>query len=320
MFNLHKCRCDKIQEVKVYNTKEVQDLYKKVFHASNEMDFIKSLNMNERQFIKHTSDFTIKMKENNFSLYLIPVTIHNQTYHFIVDTGAQISGIVSKHKELIKQYQTDTKIPVKSAGGSQKSLTSICIDQMFIGSLEILNQPFVVMDENDFKISIINKELMHFDGIIGWDVLSQIDFEMDTKQGLFSMINSEDRFTYCNLIAAVFPVIITYDEKRNPAIFGIDTGAKISWINDKYAIEHGLKVVREARGFNIGVHGLEKMKIKLIKECIVSFFESKITLSNLRSGQTQVFVNLHLDGIFGNEIFKKKKVQFLNSKGIIRII
>lgn len=320
MFNIHKCRCDKIQEVKVYNTKEVQDLYKKVFHASNEMDFIKSLNMDNRKLIKHTDDFTIQMKENNFSLYLIPVMIHHHTYHFIVDTGAQISGIVSKHKKLINNYQTNTKIPVKSAGGAQKSLASLCIDRMFIGALEIENQPFVVIDENDFKISLINKEIMHFDGIIGWDILSQIDFEMNTKNNTFSMIYSEDKFTYCNLIAAVFPVIITYDEKRKPAIFGIDTGAKVSWINDAYAIENGLKVVKETRGFNIGVHGLEKMKIKLIKECVVSFFESKITLSNLRSGQTQVFVNLHLDGIFGNEIFKDKKVQFLNSKGIIRII
>lgn len=320
MFNLHKCRCDKIKEMHVYNTKDVQQLYEKVFQASNEMDFNQNLQMKERRFTRHTESFTIKMTKNNFSLYLIPVVIHNHTYHFIVDTGAQISGILSKHKTLIKKYLMQTKIPIKSAGGLQKSLQTIKIERMFVGTLEIENQPFVVMDENDFKVSFINKEIISFDGIIGWDILSQIDFEMDTKKNHFSMIKSAERFTYCNLINAVFPVIIVYSENKQPAIFGIDTGAKVSWINDAYALHNGLKVVREAKGINVGVHGLEKTNIKLIKECILSFFDSKITLTNLRSGQTQVFVNFHLDGIFGNEIFKNKKVQFLNSKGIIRII
>lgn len=320
MFNIHKCKHETIKEVQVYNTKEVQELYSKVFKASNEMDFVKSLQMEKRHFKKHTQDFTIKMERNNFSLYLIPVVIHHKTYHFIVDSGAQISGILSKHKDLQKQYMADVKIPIKSAGGTMKMMPSICLDRLFIGTLEIENQPFVIMDENDFKFSFLNKEIMHFDGIIGWDILSQIDFEMDAAHSLFSMINSEDRFTYCNLITAAFPVVIVYDESRSPAIFGIDTGAKLSWINDDYVLRKGLKVVRETRGINVGVHGLEKMEIKLIKECSLALFESKITLINLRNGHTQVFANLELDGIFGNEIFHHKKIQFLNSKGIVRII
>jgi hypothetical protein len=43
---------------------------------------------------------------------------------------------------------------------------------------------------------------------------------------------------------------------------------------------------------------------------------SDIYLSNM----TKVFDNLTLDGILGNEIFRNRKIQFLNSKGIVRIL
>ena len=320
MFHFHKCKCEKIKELTVYNTKEVQDLYQKVFQASNSMDFTSGLSLDKREIVAHTQTFSIKMQHNHFSLYLVPVVIEGKTYQFIVDTGAQISAILSKHKSLIEKYKIPTKIPVKSAGGSQKAMDTICLDTLFLGSLEIKQQPFVVLDQASFTVRFVNKEVMHFDGIIGWDILKELDFEMDTKKGIFSIINTQEYFTYCNLVEAQFPVVIVYDESQKPAIFGIDSGAKVSWINDLYALHNELKIVRESKGLNIGVHGFEKVKVKYIKECIVSFFESKITLQNLRSGETQVFMNLHLDGIFGNEIFKQKKIQFLNSKGIVRIV
>lgn len=320
MFHFHKCKHEKIQEIPVYNTKEVQDLYQKVYVASSSMDFKSGLSLGERKINKHTKTFSIKMEHNHFSLYLIPIIIDGKAYRFIVDTGAQISAILSKHKKLIEKYAAKNKIPVKSAGGNQKSLDTICLDKFFLGSLEIDKQSFVVLSADSFKLRLINKDIMDFDGIIGWDILSQIDFEMDTKKGLFSLIDTNEYYTYCNLVEALFPVVIVYDEARKPAIFGIDTGAKVSWINDAYALANHLKITRESSGLNFGVHGMERIKIKCIKECIVSFFESRITLSNLRSGETQVFVNLHLDGIFGNEIFKQKRIQFLNSKGIVRII
>lgn len=320
MFERHKCKCEKIKEVKVYNTKEVQELYHKVFAASDEMDFLKCANTLKREIIKHTETFTLKLEKNTFHLFLVQVNIHNQVYKFVLDTGAQISGIMSKHQDLIHTYENEQKITIKSASGNQKEMQTICLDRFFLGSLEIKNQSFVVLEHNHFQIPLIKKDIMEFDGIIGWDILSQLDFEIDTKKKVFSVIESEDMFTYCNLIQALFPVVIVYNENKKPAIFGIDSGAKGSWLSEKYSQDNDLKIIREIRGMNVGVLGLEAMHVQLIKECSLSLFETNIKLENIRSGQTQVFMNLALDGIFGNEIFKNKKIQFLNSKGIVRIL
>ncbi|NCC54447.1 MAG: hypothetical protein EOM11_03055, partial [Erysipelotrichia bacterium] len=95
MFNLHKCRCDKIQEVKVYNSKEVEKLYQKVLVASAESDVVSKMNFASRRIIKHSDQFQMKMIKNNFSLYLVTVIIRHRSYRFVVDTGAQISAILS---------------------------------------------------------------------------------------------------------------------------------------------------------------------------------------------------------------------------------
>lgn len=319
MLQRHKCRIKEIDEKQVFNTKEVQDLYKQVFSASNEMDFLSTLAIEKRELIAHQETFSIKLQKNHFQLFLIPIYIHGKKYEFIVDTGAQISGVVNKHSDLVDKYKQNKKIPIKSISGNKREVESICIDTFYLGALEIKNQSFILLDKEDFMFPFIKKEIMEFDGIIGWDILSHFDFEIDTKKGVFSILKSQQMFTYCNLVHALFPVVIVYDENNKPALFGIDTGAKVSWLDESYCERGNRKVVKQKRGLQVGVLGVEKTKINIIKECQYAFYKTQIQLENIRTGDTQVFMNLKLDGIFGNEIFKGKTLQVLNSKGMMVI-
>lgn len=320
MFQMHKCRYVKGKEIEVYNTKEVQKLYEDVNRASKEAYFRKQLKYDDRKIFRHHDSFSMQLSKNAFSLFLVPVVIGQNTYQFIVDTGAQISGVSSRLKELINQSEKGKSIMIRSAAGNKKEMPSIIVERMFLGTVEIEKQPAVILDEKDFTFRFMKKEFVSFDGIIGWDILSHLDFELDAIHHIFSVLESKECFTYCNLISTGFPMVIVYDENRVPALFGIDIGAKLSWVSESYATKKQMKMISEKRGINIGVHGLEKMKVKIMKQCIVRFSESCISLENIRTGQTQVFDDYSLDGIFGNEIFKGRKIQFLNSKGIVRIV
>lgn len=316
---LHRCRYEKREEIKVYHTQKIQDIHEKVAKAAEEMHFSKEVMENNRNMQFHTDTFTIKLERNAFGLYFVPITIHDKTYRFIIDTGAQISAILSSSSAL-QDAQKQDAIAVKSAGGVIKKLNSVKVNQLFLGSIEVKYHTFVVLNKQDFTLHFMKDAIMDFDGLIGWDILSCFDFEMDCQNGYFSKIVSKEYFTYCNLMSTIFPVVIAYDDHNMAAVFGIDSGAKVSWINENYARKANLQIVKTKRFLNMGVHGLEKMQSALVKECALSFYDCRIVLSNLRSGQTQVFANLHLDGIFGNEIFEKKRIQFLNSKGIVRIL
>lgn len=319
MLQRHKCRVKQIEEKQVYNTKEVQELYKQVFSASNDMDFSSIMNIEEREMIMHQETFSIKLQRNHFQLFLVPVYIAGKKYQFIIDTGAQISGVVNKHTDLIERFKSNQKIQIKSIQGSKRNMHSICVDTTFLGALEIKHQSFVLLEKEDFMLPFIKKEIMEFDGIIGWDILSNFDFEIDTKKGIFSFLKSKKMFTYCNLVHALFPVVIVYDMQSKPALFGIDTGAKVSWLDEGYCKRKRLKVVKQSRGLQIGVLGIEKSKVDIMKENTYQLYKTQIELENTRTGDTQVFMNLKLDGIFGNEIFKGKTLKVLNSKGMLMI-
>lgn len=320
MFHFHKCICLKEKEQEIYHTKEVQKLYEMVSNVNASNTFLKQWNYENRKIHKHHACFSMKLSKNAFSLFLVPVVIDNVTYQFIVDTGAQISGVSSGATKLIENSRKGKEVMIRSAAGNMKPLQSIVLDKLFLGTLEIENQPAVILDENDFQIKILKRQLIHFDGIIGWDILSQLDFELDASKYMFSLIDCKENFTYCNMIGAVFPVVIVYDEENRAALFGIDSGASESWISSEYATKTKLKNIKQKRGINIGVHGMETLKVHLYKRLVTKFAKSKIILENVRSGETQVFDGLKLDGIYGNEIFRGKVIQFLNSKGIVRIL
>ena len=319
MFKNYKYKVEDCKEVEVYRDDIIEHLYTKVHRASNL--FARHTMWNkDSQLILHSDDFVYKVEKNMFDLFLLPIVIHNKMYRFVVDTGAQISGIMDRHKDLIQTYKKELSIGIKSVSGALKKMDTICLDRFYAGSMEILNHTLVVLCEDDFKLPFVNKNIVGFDGILGWDILSQIDFELDDVNHRFSMLKSDDKFTYCNLIPAMFPIVIVQDENKKPAIFGIDSGAQFSWMHDLYCQKSNLKINKGFQGFNMGVHGIEKAQVQKVEKCRFAFYKNKITMENVRCGQTNVFPDLALDGIFGNEIFKNRRIQFLNSKGIVRIL
>jgi len=316
----HTCEVKEKSKVTIINNEESDRLKRLVYRANMEMNFDPMLLQKKSAIVKHTNNFTLKIEKNMFHLYLIPVVIHNRTYHFVIDTGAQISGIMDQHKELIKTYKVDMEIGIKSATGTQKKLQSICLDKMFVGSLEILNHNMVVLNGMDFKLPIIHKNVVHFDGILGWDILSQIDFEIDDISNRFSMIENKEEFTHINLLEAKFPTVLCKGMDGHISMFGIDSGAEIGWLNSSYCKKRNLSFAKETNGMTMGVHGIEKTKMQTIKKCELYLYKSYINMENVRIGETKVFANLALDGILGNEIFKNRRIQFINSKGIVRIL
>lgn len=319
MFKMHKCKIEDCKEVIVYRDDKIESLYKQVQSASSE--FERHTNWNKHStLILHSDDFEYKMEKNMFDLFLIPVIIHNKTYQFVIDTGAQISGIMSHHTKLIETFKQENSIGIKSVSGNLKKMETICLDRFFAGSMEILNHTMVVLNSEDFKLPFVNQKIVSFDGILGWDILSQIDFELDDINHRFALLKSEDKFTYCNMIPAMFPVVIVKDETKHSAMFGIDSGAQMSWLNEAYCQKRNLKMHKASFGFQMGVHGLEKGAIQKVEKCRFAISKCRYTLENVRCAQTMVFPNLALDGIFGNEIFKNRRIQFLNSKGIARIL
>ena len=72
--------------------------------------------------------------------------------------------------------------------------------------------------------------------------------------------------------------------------------------------------------YGFGLHGIEEMSIQLIKRLDLYLYKAHIRLNYVHTGETDIFANLPLDGILGNEIFRNRRIRFINSKEKILLV
>lgn len=255
-------------------------------------------------------NFQIPMKRTMMGLYMIEVLVNHQKLQFVLDTGAQVSGICEHAARKLGLDSTSGKMRISSVGGQEKAMRGWIAGSLQVGALELFQYPMITIEK-------LKLPMIRMDGIIGWDILSTLDFEMDDISKLFIVMKNRYRFDYCNLIKGMFPIMILLDENSDMHLFGMDSGATVSWLNEASALEAKRKVVNEITAVGIGVHGAEQLNLKVFEGCEYRLFKAKIKITNINTGRTDVLPGLQLDGVLGNEIFRNRRIRFINSKGMV---
>lgn len=264
-------------------------------------------------------EFKLPIKRNLFGLYLLKVEINGISKQFLLDTGAQISACSEATIKECQCEQTKGTMHIESFTGSAKQLKGILIKTLQIGALEIRNQPMVVSAFQDISFSLLNRTLTGIDGILGWDILSTLDFEIDDLNKTFNIIKYEGQVTNCNLIKGLFPTMMVLDQNRDYAVVGFDSGAKASWIHQGLIGKTCAKV-DDGEAVVFGVHGLETIHLSVADQVRFKLFQSNIHFENIITGRTNIFKNFEYDAILGNEILKKRKIRFINSQCFVQLI
>lgn len=317
MHIFHTCHIKTETETVIPNNMEYQNLIKKVAQA----DAMTSLKAARIQLVgedqaarisrrQSLSEFRIPMKRTLLGLYTIEVIVNHHKLRFILDTGAQISGIMAHNAKQCGLIKSTGTMQVSSVGGKQEQMHGWIAETIQLGALELFQYPLITLDK-------IYVPFMKMDGIIGWDILSTLDFELDDIAKQCRILKNRYRFQYCNFIQSTFPVMILMDDEKQMHLFGMDSGATTSWVNETIALANQHQVVGEIKAFGLGVHGLEEMHLKVFEGCVYHLFKARITIRNINTGRTDVLPGLQLDGILGNEIFKGRRIRFINSKGMV---
>lgn len=316
LFDFHRCSLKKL-ESRYIPSPDVYEALKRGYPDNQAL--FDGYGYSARAINRLVDNFTLKLRQNIFGIYLINVHISGNDYEFILDTGASISGLLAKHVEAFKLEKIGS-LPIASAGGTINDTGVFCIPRMFIGGLELLNQPVAQLNDADFNFGPINKQIMHFDGIIGWDILKNFDFSIDNANMLFKCLKQTNTGLPQNLIGSSIPVMIVKDENNKDVVFGLDSGAHISWLNENFVTKAALQVTGNKPSFQLGVMGMEMVNIKIIRRCHYKLFDKEIVLKNTRTGVTMISQNCYLDGIMGNEIFEDHEVVFKNSSDHVYIV
>lgn len=324
MIHVHKCKVKSHSPTHIL--KEEYEAHKKVVGNSNFYDAIQQAKQHimgqeytyeKRQF---QSEFSLPLSRNIFGLYTISVYVNHVRCTFVIDTGAQISGIkMSKRKELHIR-KTSGRLKIGSIGGTNKEMQGLCADAFQLGAIEFSNLPMIALDTKNFSLKLATIDVFRFDGILGWDILSQLDFEIDDIKKQFIVLKNRFKITHPNMIRGGFPCFMVHVQKGYPsALFGFDSGSKTSWIGEHAIQEYDLTIAQESTVMGFGVHGLENMHLKIVKNVTCYLDKAKIRLENTMTGRTALFDNFSFQGVLGNEIFRGRRIRILNSANMVLI-
>lgn len=271
------------------------------------------------KWIWQEESFIVPMRRSIVGLYLIPLLIGEKYYWFVIDTGAQISSI---DRELLQEHPLE-KLPgslsIRSVGGMEKPMSGYRMDALTIGSLTIQNLPMVLLESSLLPPLLAKWPAFHFSGILGWDVLSRLDFELDDVDKQFKVVKNRYAFAYPNMVAAMFPIFLTKDEQDNLLVMGFDSGARYSWVNRKAMEKFAYPLSCETEMLGYGVHGMETMSIHIVSKLNLYLDRANICLRNVHTAETEVFRNVVLDGILGNEIFRNRRIRLINHQSTVLI-
>ena len=268
---------------------------------------------------RYQDQFSLPMKRNVFGLLTIPVYVNHVRCTFILDTGAQISGIKESKLQALQLKETGHGLSIGSVGGKEKEMKGICADSFQFGAIEYKNLPMIALGEKDFSLRFGNIDLFTFDGILGWDILSTIDFEMDDIAKQFKVLKNRFRLDHPNMIMGSFPCFLTKTPEGQISIYGFDSGSRISWMGEHTIEKFGYKVKEEGTTLGFGVHGMEQLDMKILSSIDLYLYKAHIHLQDIGTGRVQLFQNFVFDGVLGNEIFKGRRIRFVNSKEMVLI-
>ena len=321
---MHRCKIKTENRIFIQNEE-----YQRVEHAIANEIFRYGCKKAQEELLGQTykeevrvyqEEFSLPYKRNMFGLLIIPIYINHVKFNFLFDTGAQISGLRMQCFKKAQVKYSKEELSVGSIGGSQKALKGCIVDSLVFGGREYLHKPMILLDDDVFALRFGKMDLVNFDGIIGWDILSQLDFECDDVAQVIKVIKNKFKFPCQNMIKGSFPICLVKDDRGKVFVFGFDSGSKLSWINKKLIENEHLKVVCDGEAMGFGVHGKEKLAIKIVDRMDVQLDRGKISLFGVNTGKCDLFPHFEVDGVFGNEIFRNRRMRIVNSRNVILLV
>ncbi|HMJ19947.1 MAG TPA: aspartyl protease family protein [Gemmatimonadaceae bacterium] len=282
-------------------------------------------NIPPKTFTFRSSAARMPMSMSAVGTPLIPVRIGGKVYNFWLDTGSSLSMLASDvaHDLNISPLVPDTLEIVTSTG--RVKANPALIPQLEIGQLVVRNAPAMVVEESMMEMSepraIELSTHVKIDGIIGFDIIRQMDIEVDYGENVLRLrdpSNSRpegDR----NLFWVGLPVIRLTSTDGIPLHFGLDTGAQLTFVTETLLDKLQLQAARiESRRVG-GLGGEISLRAPVLPDLRVMVRRYPILFKGavVRAPVYQVLAAL--DGVLGGDVWNSGIVRIDMTNGVFAI-
>jgi hypothetical protein len=199
------------------------------------------------------------------------------------------------------------------------------IPQLEIGQLVVQNAPAMVVEESMMQIreaEAVEQSLhVKIDGIIGFDIIRQLDLEVDFGENSLRLRNpatsrpDADR----NMFWVGLPVVRLTSTDGIPLHFGLDTGAQLSFVTETLLDKLQLQTARiESRRVG-GLGGEISLRAPVLPDLRVLVRGLPILFRGafVRAPVYQVLASL--DGVLGGDVWNSGIVRIDMTNGVFAI-
>ncbi len=256
----------------------------------------------------------------------IRVRVNGKEYEFWLDTGSSMTVLSSK-------VASDANVPVISPDmltirtfEGTASVKPAVVKRLEIGPIAFANTPTIVMDAALMRVKStaegVTGQGVRVDGIIGWDLIRQLDIVMDFEDETITLgrpkrlgiIGTE----FQNLTWVGKPLVQVRTKPGGTFRFSLDTGAQISLLNGSILEKVGVA----ARTYGGRVFGIAKTGGHTTR--IVPTLALEVGGRSLRLESVMVYGPaysglINCDGILGSDIGHFGKIRIDATNGLFSV-
>lgn len=276
-------------------------------------------------FTFRSSTGRLQMTISEVGTPLVPVKIHDKVYNFWLDTGSSLTMLASDvASELsIHPIVSDTLEIVTSTG--RVSAQPALIPKLILGPLTVENAPTMIVEETMMRMpeprTVGRFPLVKIDGIIGFDIIRQLDLELDYSDGVLNLRDpsrsrpESDR----NMFWIGLPVVRIDTDNGLPLHFGLDTGAQLTFVTETLLDKLQLSPARTENRRVGGLGGEISLRAPVMPDLRVYVRRFPIIFRGafVRAPVYQVLASL--DGVLGGDVWSSGIVRIDATNGVFAI-
>lgn len=272
-----------------------------------------------------SQSLVLPMRVSEVGTPLVPVRIGENVYNFWLDTGSSMTMLASDvARDLsVVPLVPDTLEIVTSTG--RVTAHPALISQLQIGQVVIRNAPTMIVDESMMRMRepkpIEQGPAVKIDGIIGFDIIRQLDLEVDYGESTLRLRNPETsrRESDRNMFWVGLPVVRLTSSDGTALHFGLDTGAQLTFVTETLLDKLQLQAARvESRRVG-GLGGEISLRAPVLPDLrlLVRGFPLLFRGAVVRAPVYQVLASL--DGVLGGDVWNSGIVRIDMTNGIFAI-
>ena len=250
---------------------------------------------------------TLPLKRSAFGTPIIEVMVNGHRHEFWLDTGASMT-LLSLNVAMqsgVKLASTDTLALGVVAG--HIPARAVVIDSLSIGPIVARGLSAALVNEGVLRLDhrIVNgiMETVQIDGVIGTDVLRQLDLVIDAAAGTITIRRPRrDPNLARNMYWVGYPVVRLITRDGGSALFGLDTGAEGTYLTTSLLKKQPQTPVAMRRG-SIGGLGTEEHRTEWVARSIsLSDGDYTMTLRNIPVAPERRWTFMNFDGVIGSDL------------------